>query len=324
MKAILVHELGNANVLTYQDWQMPEPKANQVRIKTVLTSVNFADIKSRQGSYGKAALPFIPGLDATGIIDAVGSGVTGLEVGQRVAAYTAGGSYADYVLAEDQLCYPLSKSISFEQGAGIGILITAYNVLMQAGRFRKGDSVLVHAGAGGVGSTLIQVAKALGASKVFATVGSKAKATIAQDLGADEVINYQETNFADALNDLTSNQGVDLICDSIAGTTAEQGMNCLANFGRLVIYGHTSPEGVARLNSQMLHKQNRAVIGYSSGGFRKANPQVIQTAARASLNLLEQNKVNILMGERFKLKDANKAQELVENRLSTGKVILEP
>jgi len=324
MKAVLIHELGASDVLTYQDWVLPEPSAKQVRIKTSLTSVNFADIKARRGSYGKRNLPFIPGLDATGTIDAVGSEVSSLKVGQRVAAYTTGGSYADYVLAEEQLCYPLADSVSFEQGTGIGILITAYNVLTLAGRFEKGDRVLVHAGAGGVGSTLIQMAKTLGAAEIYATCGSEEKAEIAKHLGADHVINYREEAFDQVINELTQNKGVDLICDSIAGPTSEQGMNCLANFGRLVIYGHTSPEGAAQLNSKMLHSQNRAVIGYGSGGHRNAKSHKIQTAAKESLSLLEQGKVSILQGKRYKLQDAKQAHGLVESRQSTGKVILEP
>ncbi len=324
MKAILIHELGSSDVLSYQDWALPEPSARQVRIKTSLTSVNFADIKARQGSYAKRSLPFIPGLDAAGYIDALGSEVSHLKVGQRVAAYTTGGSYAEYVLAEEQLCSPLPDSVSFEQGAGIGILITAYNVLTLAGRFEKGDKVLVHAGAGGVGSTLIQMAKALGAAEVYATCGSEEKAEIAKNLGADYVINYRDRDFDQVINELTQNEGVDLICDSIAGSTSERGMNCLANFGRLVIYGHTSPDGAAKLSSKMLHNQNRAVIGYSSGGHRNAKAHKIQAAAKESLNLLEQGKVSVLQGKRYKLQNAKQAHELVESRQSTGKVILEP
>ena len=259
MKAIVVHEPGDSSVLTYQDWDTPAPGPGQVRIKTTLTSVNFADIKARQGSYGKQERPFIPGLDATGVVDAIGSNVKRFKVGDRVAAYTSGGSYAEQVLAEEQLCFALPESIKVEQGAGIGIMITAYNVLTLAGRFKKGESVLIHAASGGVGSCLIQIAKASGSSQIFATAGSEEKAKIARSLGADVVINYRETNFADAIHDVTNGAGVDLICDSIAGSTSEQGMNCLANFGRLVIYGHTSPEGAARLNSQMFHKQNRAI-----------------------------------------------------------------
>ncbi len=320
MKSILVREYGEPSVLEVADLPVPEPSVGQVRIKTAFTSVNFADIKMRRG--GAPRLPFTPGLDASGVVDAVGDNVQNFEVGQRVAAYVAAGSYAAYVLAEAELCYPLPE-VSLEQGAGIGILITAYNVLTNAGRFRRGESVLVHAGAGGVGSTLVQLAKALGAERIFATVGSDEKAEVAAQLGADEVINYRKSAFDEVVNEKTSGEGVDLILDSVAGPNAERGMNCLADFGRLVIYGHTGEGGAAAIKSTLLHKNNRAVIGYSSGGYRKARPEVLREVAERGLRLLASGEVEILLGERFKLKDAAAAHEFVESRRSVGKVLLE-
>ena len=322
MKSILVSEYGGSDVLEVKDFPVPEPSVGQVRIKAAFTSVNFADIKMRRG--GAAQLPFTPGLDASGVVDAVGDNVDEFEVGQRVAAYVAAGSYAEYVLAEAELCYPLPDAVSFEQGAGIGILITAYNVLMNAGRFRTGESVLVHAGAGGVGSTLVQLARALGAERIFATVGSDKKADIASRMGADEVINYRESSFDEVINEKTDGKGVDLILDSVAGPNAERGMNCLADFGRLVIYGHTGEGGAASISSKLLHKSNRAVIGYSSGDYRKSRPEVLQKVARKGLELLSSRNVNILLGECFKLEDAAAAHEWVESRRSVGKVLLEP
>ncbi len=322
MKSILISEYGGSEVLTYRDLPIPEPSVGQVRIKTAFTSVNFADIKRRRG--GASQLPFTPGLDASGVVDAVGDNVDDFEVGQRVAAYVAAGSYAEYVLAEAELCYPLPDAVSFEQGAGIGILMTAYNVLTNAGRFRTGESVLVHAGAGGVGSTLVQLARALGAERIFATVGSDEKADIAARMGANEVINYRERSFDEVINEKTDGEGVDLILDSVAGPNAERGLNCLADFGRLVIYGHTGEGGAASISSKLLHRSNRAVIGYSSGGYRKSRPEVLRGVARKGLELLSSRNVNILIGERFKLEDAAAAHDWVESRRSVGKVLLEP
>ena len=322
MKSILVSEYGESDVLKVKDFPVPEPSVGQVRIKTAFTSVNFADIKARRGSAPN--VPFTPGLDVSGVIDAVGDNIQNFEVGQRVAAYVAAGSYAEYVLAEAELCYPLPNSVSLEQGAGIGVLITAYNVLVNAGRFRAGESVLVHAGAGGVGSTLVQLARALGAGRIFATVGSDEKADVARQIGADEVINYKESAFDEVVNKKTEGRGIDLILDSVAGPNAERGMNCLADFGRLVIYGHTGEGGAAEISSKSLHKHNRAVIGYSSGGYREARPEVLREVAQKGLGLLASGGVEILLGERFKLADAAAAHEWVESRRSVGKVLLEP
>lgn len=323
MKAVSVLAHGGPEVLSYGDREPPEPGPGQLRIRVAVTSVNFADIKARAGAYGKRELPFVPGLDAAGVVDEVGEGVGAFAPGQRVAAYTLGGSYAEYALTTEQLCFYLSDKVPFEQGAGIGVLITAYNVLMLAGRFAEGESVLIHAGAGGVGSTLVQLARASGAARVFATVGSAAKAEVAHKLGADTVINYREQHFAEVVNKATGGAGVDLILDSVSGENAERGMGCLADFGRLVIYGHTGA-GEARIGSKQLHKRNCGVIGYSSGGFRRARPDVIKRTGQKAVELLAEGKVKILLGERFKLKDAAKAQALVESRKSVGKVLLEP
>ncbi|MEZ4607473.1 MAG: zinc-binding alcohol dehydrogenase family protein [Deinococcales bacterium] len=161
MKAVLVHEMGEAEVLTYQDYPQPQPKAHEVLIKTSYTSVNFADIKSRQGGYGEQKLPFIPGLDAVGRVEALGEAVKGWQEGDRIAAYTSGGSYAEYVLADTALSFKVPDAVSDAQAAGIGIIITAYNIIAHAAHLQQGESILIHAGAGGVGSTAIQIAKAL-------------------------------------------------------------------------------------------------------------------------------------------------------------------
>lgn len=323
MKAIRVKEHGGPEVLAYEEVATPNPAPEQIRFNVAMTSVNFADIKARAGTYGKRDMPFIPGLDAAGVVDTVGEGVTEFVSGQRVAAYTLGGSYAEFALTDENLCFALPENVTFEQGTGIGILITAYNVLTLAGRFHMDESVLVHAGAGGVGSCLIQLVKSLDAGPIFTTVGSDEKAEVARSLGADHVINYRENAFDEVVNSLTDGAGVDLILDSVSGENAERGLHCLAPFGRLVIYGHTG-SGEAHIGSKGLHSSNRAVIGYSSGGFRKARPEVIKRAGEEVVKLLEQGHVKVLLGERFALRNAAEAQRFVESRQSVGKVLLEP
>ncbi len=322
MNAVVVHHHGGPEQLVYESVTDPIPDEGQVVIETRCSSVNFADIKARRGGYKNYEPPFIPGLDAAGVITALGSGVQSLKLGQRVAAYTTGGAYAEKVLAEENLCFLLPETVSFEQGAGIGIFITAYNLLTLAGRLQKGETVLIHAGAGGVGSSLIQLAKVLGAGRVLTTVGSEAKKALVSELGADEVINYRQEDFAQRVLEISSN-GADLILDSIAGETAEKGMSCLAPFGRLVIFGHTGA-GAAQFDSKQLHSQNRAVLGYSSGGYRKHYPEILQQSAEAVLKLLAEKRLRLLIGASFKLEQAAKAQALVESRKSSGKVLLTP
>lgn len=323
MAAVVAPEPGGPDVLELRRLEPPAPGAGQVRMRIHATSVNFADIKARRG--GPAArFPFVPGLDAAGVIDAVGEGVDGVAPGQRVAAYTATGSYAELALADARLCFALPDALPFEQGAGIGVLVTARNVLERVGRLQRGERVLVHAAAGGVGSTLVQLARAMGAGWIAGTVGSDAKAAVAREAGADAVIDYRASPFDEVVMDLTDGRGVDLVLDAVAGRNAERGLACLAPFGRLVIYGHVAPEGAARFDSTQLHKSNRAVLGYSSGGYRRARPEELRAAGEAGVTALAAGDVRIVIGARYRLADAGAAQRLVEERRSVGKVLLTP
>lgn len=323
MKAVSVAEHGGPEVLDYRHAPDPAPGPGQVVINVKATSVNFADIKARIGNYKGQAPPFIPGLDAAGVIESIGEGVFDLVPGQRVAAYTSGGSYAELALADAATTYPLPDELSFEQGAAVGIGITAYNVLTLAGRLEPGESVLIHAGAGGVGSLAIQLARILEAGSIFATASSQDKLDFATSCGADLAINYREADFAEGVLSHTGGQGVDLILDSIAGATSERGMSCLAEFGRLVVYGHTGA-GPGRFDTSQLHNQNRGVIGYSSGGFRKSRPQRLRPAAEAVFKHISAGRLEAHIGARFALADAAAAHQLVETRRSLGKVLLLP
>jgi len=323
MRAVVARAHGGPQELVARELDDPTPGPGQVRLRTYRTSVNFSDIKARRGGYRGIAAPFVPGLDAAGTVEVVGPGVSGFAVGQRVAAYTDGGSYAERVLADATVCYPLPDDVDLVEGAGIGVFITAYNVLTLAGRLEPGESVLVHAGAGGVGSSAIQIARALGAGRVVATVGSEAKRSVALELGADDVIDYRRDDFAVAVETLTAGVGVDLILDSVAGPTAEAGMRCLAPFGRLVVFGH-SGDGAGRFDTQQLHTQNRAVLGYSSRGYRQHRPEVLRRSAEAALELIRQGRLRLLVGAEFPLAEAAAAHELVESRRSVGKVLLVP
>lgn len=311
-------------MLRLEERPLPEPGPGELRLDVTLTSVNYADIKRRSGSYGETNLPFVPGLDAAGTVAALGAGVAGFRVGQRVAAYTRGGSYAEAALADARLCWALPDAVDDAAGTAIGVLVTAHMTLLRAGRFEAGEAVLVHAAAGGVGSTLVQLARALGAGRVIGTVGSAAKAAVAREAGADTVLNYREVAFDEAVLEATGGRGVDLILDAVAGPVAEAGLGCLAPFGRMVIYGHTGDGGAARIASTDLHGSNRAVIGYSSGGYRRGRPEALYEAGRAMLERVASGALRPLVSERFALADAAAAHARVESRRSVGKVLLEP
>lgn len=322
MKAILIEQNGPPEHLRYQELPDPSPKAGEVLIRTTLTSLNYADVQARRGGYEAGSPPpFIPGLDAVGIIEALGEGVEGLQVGQRVAVFAAGGSYAEKVVAKAVLAYPVPPELPDEAVSGLTALVTAYNTLTWAGRLQKGETVLVHAAAGGVGSLAVQMARALGAGRVFGTVGTPAKAEWVRNLGADAVLGYQD--FAEQVLGLTQQQGADLILDSVAGEVFNQGMQCLAPFGRLVIYGHASGQP-GTFETRPLHRQTRAVVGYSSGHYRRSRPELLRPTVEAVFELLKAGKIRLEIGARFKLEEAHKAHTLMESRQSMGKILLYP
>ncbi|RDI95016.1 NADPH:quinone oxidoreductase family protein [Meiothermus sp. QL-1] len=320
MKAVVLERNGPPENLVYREVPEPSLQAGEVRIRTLLTSLNFADVLARRGGYEAAPpLPFIPGLDVVGVVEALGAGVEGLRVGQRVAAFAAGGSYAEKVLAKAVLTYPVPDELPDEAVAGLTALVTAYNVLTWAGRLQPGETVLVHAAAGGVGSLAVQMARALGAGRVLGTVGHAAKAGFVRGLGADEVMGYED--FAQRVLELTR-EGADLILDSVAGEVFNQSLGCLAPFGRLVIYGHASGQP-GHFETRPLHRQTKAIIGYSSGHYRRSRPERLRHSVEAVFELLK-GRVRLPVGARFRLAEAARAHALMESRQSVGKILLYP
>jgi NADPH2:quinone reductase len=322
MHVVEATSYGDPSVLAWREREEPVPGPGEVAIRVTQTGVNFADVQARRGQYhGGQKPPFVPGLDCAGTIVALGEGVDDLRAGQRVAAFPPNGSYAEVVVVPQATVYALDPAVSDDDAASILMLVTAYNVLSFAGRLAPGETVLVHAAAGGVGSTAVQIARALGAGTIFATVGSEAKREIARAAGADVVIDYRSEDFARRVLDATDGCGVDVILDSVAGDVFTAGLTALAPFGRLVAFGMASgTPGAVRTNE--LHPSNRAVVGYSSGSYRKLRPNALRPAAEASLRLVAEGKVHVVIGARFPLREAAEAHRLVESRAGHGKVLL--
>jgi NADPH2:quinone reductase len=321
MKAVFVTRLGGPEVLEYMEVEKPVPAPNQVLIRVAATSVNFADIKSRYGNYHNAGQPpFIPGLDVAGTIEAVGSEVNGLKVGQRVIAFPKNGSYAEYVAVDQALTFPIPDALDFDTAAACPIVsFTSYKLLADVARLEKGETVLIHAAAGGVGTTAIQLAKLLGAGMVIGAVGSLEKAGAAEDAGADHTISYE--GLVEKVNQLTNGQGADVILDSLAGAIAEQSLSCLAPYGRLVNFGNASGSA-GQFATKDLHSSCRSVLGFSLGTTRNKRPHLLQSAADVVLPYLAEGRLRMKISRKFALSEAGEAQAWVESRKSTGKVIL--
>jgi len=323
MKAIVFAETGGPEVLALADVPKPEVRPGMVLLKTHAIGVNFADTLFRQGRYAVAPkLPDTPGLEAAGMIEAVGDGVTGLRAGMRVAAF-ASKTYAEYCLAPAAQLIPLPDSVSFIEGAAFPIqVLTAYHLLYTADTTGPGRTVLIHSAAGGVGLAAVQLAKAAGA-RVFATVSSDAKAGLVKDNGADTVINYAKEKFADEALRLTDGRGVDLVLDAVGKPTFEDGIRCLAPFGHLILYGRSggAPDP---LNVFTLFPKSQKVSGFMLPTVTSGFPDKMRESADRCFALMRDGRLKLHIGKTFPLAQAADAHRYLESRQSTGKLILIP
>ena len=323
MKAIVFARVGGPEVLALSDVPKPDVRAGGVLIKTHAIGVNFADTRFRQGQYAVPAKPpDTPGMEAAGVIEAVGDGVTNLRPGMRVAAFTSK-AYAEYCLSPSFMVVPLPDSVSFNDGAAFLIqVLTAYHLLHTVDATGPGRTVLVHSAAGGVGLAAVQLAKAAGA-RVFGTVSSDDKVALAKSSGADAIINYTRDKFADEVLRLTDGRGVDLILDAVGKPTFEEGLRCLAPFGHLALYGR-SGGATDPLNVATLSPKSVKVSGFSLPTITRNFPDKTRESAERCFALLREGKLKLHIGKIFPLAEAAEAHRYLESRQSTGKLLLIP
>ncbi len=240
MRAVRVHAKGGPEALRYEDVPVPEPGAGQALVRIAASGVNFIDVQYRTGKYPVPALPFTVGMEAAGVVERVGEGVTGLRAGDRVAWTMVLGSYAEFAVVPAVRLVPVPEGVSVETAAAVMLQgTTAHYLTHSTFPLQPGDTALVHAGAGGVGQLIVQAAKIRGA-RVIATAGSEAKAAIARGVGADEVIVYTAQDFETEVRRLTGGRGVDVVYDSVGKDTFDRSLNCLRPRGVLALFGFSS------------------------------------------------------------------------------------
>ncbi|NUP43914.1 MAG: zinc-binding dehydrogenase [Streptomyces sp.] len=309
---------GGPEVLRPVELPTPVPGPGQVLVKVAYAGVNYGELQHALGDFGPpTGLRGIdvPGLEASGEIAAVGAGVGGLAVGDPVAAYLPeGGGYAEYALAPAEFVFPLD-GIPLREGGGAALaLTTAYGVLTGAARLRAGDSVLIHAAAGGVGSVAAQIARALGAAAVFGTVGSPAKAEYAKRFGYDAV--HLRDDFADRLRDL------DVVLDPIGGPTRLSSLALLAPFGRLAVYGEAAREPDLTLPVLPFWKSNRSLTGYNIGDLARRAPRTVRGHALSAFALLASGAIRVDVSAELPLARAAEAHEEMRAGRNVGKTLL--
>ncbi|MEU0822072.1 quinone oxidoreductase family protein [Streptomyces mirabilis] len=325
MRAVEIQEYGGPEVLRVVEAEVPTPGPGQVSIDVAYTGVNFADLKARADGYRVPALPFVPGLEASGRVRALGAGVTGLAVGQEVAALTQGGAYADVVVADAVTVFPLPPGVDLRTGATLPtVLPTAYALIHTVGRLQPGETVLVQGAAGGVGTVLGQLASAAGAGAVLGVVSSEAKAEYAREHGYDEVFVTSSTtpSFAKEVREATDGRGVDLALDPVGGETLRASLDSLAPFGRLVSFGNASGAQPWQVGQPDLYPLALSVSGFSILTLAQTSPTELRALTERAFRTVVDGVVSLPVTAEFALPDAAEAHRLMGTRTSTGKLLL--
>jgi NADPH:quinone reductase len=321
MKAIRINETGGPEVMHLEEIETPAPKEGQALIKVAAAGINFADLAQRQGAYlTRTRTPMTMGVEFAGTVAALGPGVSTPAVGTRVAGVGEGG-YAEYAIAQASSLIPIPSNLDFVHAAAFPVQgLTTYQLLRESARLQPGESVLVQAAAGGVGTLAVQLAKLMGAGTVVGTASNPDKLALVRRLGADAAINYTEADWVEQVNQATGGKGTDIILESVGGSIAERSLQCLAPFGRMVIFGATSGH-IAQFTGIQLMYKNQAIIGYWLTS-QLQRTDLIAAAAMELMQYLASGKLEIVVGQTFPLADAEQAHTAIAERRTMGKVVL--
>ncbi|GAB3729126.1 quinone oxidoreductase family protein [Nocardiopsis nanhaiensis] len=320
MRAIVIEENGGPEVLRLADADDPVPGTGEVLVDVEARGVNFIDIYQRSGAY-KISLPHIPGMEAAGVVAGLGEGVSDLRVGQRVGWAMAPGGYADRAVVPASLLVPLPDAVSTEQAAALLLQgLTAHYLTHSVHPVGEGESVLVHAAAGGTGLLITQLAKARGA-RVIGTVSTDAKERVAREAGADEIIRYTETPVAPAVRDLTKGEGVAAVYDGVGRDTFEASLESLRPRGVLALFGQSSGP-VDPVDPQRLNSAGSVYLTRPSLAYFVADRQELLGRTEDLFGLVEQDRLHVRIGGRYALDEAGLAQSDLAARGTTGKLLL--
>ena len=321
--AVRVHQTGGPDVLKYEEIDLPQPGPGQVRYKTTAVGVNYIDTYFRTGLYPAPGLPFTVGNESAGVITAVGPGVKGLKKGDRVAAVFLLGAYATERVLPAERVVKIPKSIDDKTAAAMMLKgMTAQYLLRRCYKVKKGDNILVHAAAGGVGLILCQWGKYLGAN-VIGTVGSKEKAELARKNGAKHTILYNEENFVQRVNEITKGKKCAVVYDGVGKTTFMGSLDCLQPLGLMVSYGNASGP-VEPFNLGLLTQKGSLFVTRPTLNTYTASAKDLQATAKELISVISKKKVKIEVNQTYALKDAAQAHRDLEARKTTGQTVLLP
>lgn len=324
MKAVVCHAWGPPETLTVETLPLPQPGAGEVRLRVRAAGVNFPDTLIIQGRYQfRPELPFTPGSEVAGEVEALGEGVQGMHIGDRVIAFLSTGGYATHTLAAASQLLPMPPELSFEQAAAFTLASgTSYHALVDRARLQAGETLLVLGAAGGVGLSAVQIGHALGA-RVIAAAGSDEKLAVCTANGADETINYATEDLRTRLKALTQGRGPDVIYDPVGGGYAEPAFRSIGWGGRHLVVGFAAGDIPALpLNLPLL--KGASVVGVFWGEFARRDPGGNARNLQTMLDWMREGKMTLLVSQTYPLEGAAQALRDVEQRKVTGKVVIVP
>jgi NADPH:quinone reductase-like Zn-dependent oxidoreductase len=334
MKAIVIEKYGSPEVLRFIETPDPEPQAGEVRVLVKAAGVNFADLFARLGLYPDAPkLPFTPGLEVSGVVEKLGPEVTGLATGQGVMAMVRSGGYAEKVCISSQQAIPISPGMSFEQAAALPVnYLTAYHMLFYMANVRRGERVLIHAAAGGVGLAAIELCQIAGA-EIYGTA-SESKFDFLRRRGAEHLVDYRTRDFEEEIRRMTHGEGVDIVLDAVGGQSFEKSYRLLRPAGRLAVFGFSASLGDSGVNylkaarnyllmpkfhPMRMLGDNRAVMGIHLG---RLPLRILHQEYEALSKYFTEDRIHPYVGKTFPLTEAAEAHQYIHSRQNIGKVLL--
>lgn len=322
MRAIRVAAYGGPEVLQPIDLPAPRPGPGELLVRVEAAGVNFIDVYQRTGLY-PGPLPFVPGEEGAGVIDALGEGVSGFRIGERVAWAMVRGAYAEHALVGADRAIAVPETVGPRLAAALMLQgMTAHYLCTSTYPLKAGDTCLVHAAAGGVGLLLVQMARRRGA-RVIGTVSTPEKAHLAREVGADDVILYTEVAFAEAVRELTGGRGVEVVYDSVGRATAEGSLASLAPRGMLVFYGNSSGPAPA-IDPLNLTRRGSLFLTRPSLAHYVADRPSLEARAGEVLGEAAAGRLRVRIHRTYPLADAAQAHRDLEERRSSGKLLLVP
>jgi NADPH2:quinone reductase len=322
MKAIQVKQTGGPEAMELVDLSVPQPKANEAVVKLTTSGVNFIDVYFREGRY-KALPPFVLGQEGAGVVNAVGTDVTSVKNGDRVAWSGPMGSYAEYVAVPEDRLVPIPDGVTDQQAAAAMLQgMTAHYLSHDTYPLKRGETALVHAAAGGVGLLLVQMAHNIGA-RVIGTVSTEEKAKLAREAGADEVILYTQSDFEAETKRLTGGKGVDVVYDSVGKTTFEKGLNILRPRGMMVLFGGSSG-AVPPFDLIALSQKGSLYVTRPSLMHYIATREELVARSGAVFAMIASGKLKLRIEHTYPLAEVQQAHRDLEGRKTTGKLLLIP